>query len=212
MANADEEAAAAHEPRHGHLDGKRADGSRMPAEDITIAPIPVLPHGHCPTWANDQWRGNLATLHAYVARFGRLPAKTTKVNGAGLGKWMQRQRGDQRAGHLDQELAAALELVPGWEWARRTGTHPDDDLWERNRQELLTQIAAHGWDSIDSVTTTDHSRFLWDWVRRQRLDHMNGDLSDLRRVLCEAVPGWEWRTTPSRAYATSGRVDQVRGQ
>lgn len=148
-------------------------------EEARAAGVPVV------------WWRPFQTLVTYVNEHGRLPAKDTILDdGYFLGRWVQAQRTAARKHMLSAEQRGLLEQVAGWEWERLTGTHPDADLWETRRRELLAFLEAHG-----SYPTAKTSRVLYDWVRLQQAKAHR--VAPDRVPVLEAIPGWSFNESLS---------------
>ncbi len=140
--------------------------------------------------AEARWQEGLAQLRAYTrAHGGALPHTRLVVDGFPLGRWVARQRERYWANRLSLEQAAALEVVPGWEWGRT-----QTDRWAEGLRYLRSYVAEHGHAGVDTVTV--HEGFaLGGWVVRRRANYRRGVLAPARAAVLEALPGWTWSRT-----------------
>ena len=135
-----------------------------------------------------------------------MPTKSDIVDGRNLGKWLRGLRAERRAKPwFDEELAALLEQIPGWEWEPRRGAARDETLWESRRQELLAHLAANG----GQFPTAADTRPLYDSVR----DRASG-LGPTRCAghwLDMFAPGPVATTLPSTAPRTKSDIGATGG-
>jgi len=140
--------------------------------------------------AEARWQEGLAQLRAYADAHGdTLPHTRLVVEGFPLGRWAARQRERYWANRLSLEQAAALEVVPGWEWGRT-----QTDRWSEGVSHLRSYVAEHGHAAVDTVTVQEGFT-LGAWVARRRADYRHGTLNPARMAVLEALPGWTWSRT-----------------
>ncbi len=125
--------------------------------------------------AEARWQEGLAQLRAYTdVHDDTLPHTRLVVEGFPLGRWAARQRERYWANRLSPEQAAALEVVPGWEWGRT-----QTDRWTEGLFHLRSYVAERGHAAVDTVTVQEGFA-LGGWVARRRANYRHGTLDPAR--------------------------------
>ncbi|CAM3378010.1 DEAD/DEAH box helicase [Mycobacterium colombiense] len=134
----------------------------------------------------DQWEKGLAQLLLYVEQHcdASVP-QSCKLNGFGLGSWVNAQRAKYAKGALDADRVRRLANLPGWTW------NPLTAQWEEGFNRLLAYVEQHGDARVPQSYTIDGYK-LGQWVINRRSDYRKGTLNDRRQQELDAVPGWAW--------------------
>ena len=101
---------------------------------------------------------------------------------------MSTQRNACRAGQLSQSQTAALESLPGWEWALYAPRVP----WEDRLRQLSNFHARH--DRMPLSTAQGDELTLVKWLQTQRSAYGKGTLQPDRIAALESLPFWDWGT------------------
>jgi hypothetical protein len=152
--------------------------------------------------ADARWCERLAELHAHVGAHGRLPPRG---DATGLGAWVDNQRQGKKAAEagrplgkrMTQQRVAALEAVPGWEWASH------EAAWEEKLAAVRAFVVAHG-----RLPSSSHPSRLGEWTRNQRRAKRASEaglkghhvITPQRAAALEAVPGWTWEVGRETAW------------
>ena len=128
----------------------------------------------------------LDALNDFVKHFGhsRVPQVYVSQSGVKLGGWVQRTRSSRAK--LDMSLITYLERLPGWVWEAR------EARWLENLQALQVYAGSHGHANVPAKYVDDVGRRLGAWVSSQKINYDN--MSEARRSMLEAVPGWSWKS------------------
>ena len=159
-----------------------------------------------PGWAwdasADRWEEGFRRLRDYTEREGhaRVPS-TYRIDGFGLGAWVNRQRDSHAKGVLEADPLNRLESLPGWSW------NPQGDLWEDGYSQLRDFVEHHGHARVPRFSTVDGFK-LGAWVSTQRWKHGNGILEADRESRLEALPGWTWDAFADRWEEGFGQLQQ----
>lgn len=135
-------------------------------------------------------RNRMRQLVDLVQATGRYPSwHGVDTEERTLAIWLQRRRGDARAGRLPAEYKEGLAVLSGWE--RPSRAEADEERW-LGRLEALTAYRAAGNDwPRHKATITGEEHDLGVWLHGQRSKLRQGQLSaDKEAALDEAVPGW----------------------
>ena len=122
-----------------------------------------------------------------------------------MGLWISRQRQEYKRGKLSREKADALEALPGWKWG---GRFVENDRFPGRLGELRAFVEEHG-EYPKQMGKRDGERSLGKWISDKRHEYKWGKLSQERVDALEALPGWEWRTTPGPHDARAGTSASV---
>lgn len=173
----------ASEQRREHLAG-RLDAARA-------ARLESLP-GWMWRPAGARWEYGFAQLEAFAAATGQASPSQNYVTEQGyrLGEWANKQRCARARGQLDDQRAALLEALPGWQWDVL------EARWRAGLAELGRFAAAHGHLRVPRNYTTSGGDRLGKWVDNQRSAKRAGTLAAHRVSALEALPGWTW-TAPA---------------
>ena len=75
------------------------------------------------TWENksvkisvESWDRKYTLLIEFIAKEGRFPKSTEKVDGVVLRSWINSNRCLRKKGELKKEREIKFEAIPGWEW------------------------------------------------------------------------------------------------
>ncbi|WP_201408832.1 DEAD/DEAH box helicase [Mycobacterium paraintracellulare] len=152
-----------------------------------------------PGWSwdphTDRWEQAYAVLVEFANREGHARVHKDQIeDGVRLGDWVidQRVKRDKLAADQRQRL----EALPGWIWDARK------DRWHR-KFELLNRFQRREGHALVPQGHIEDGIKLGSWVREQRGNRAT--LSDERRTLLEAIPGWTWDPHAEaweRAYTT----------
>lgn len=131
-----------------------------------------------------KWWDKYRETAAFHSATGRLPCGADGNSGASLGRWVETQRADYRAGKLDERQVEALQkiggLTPPKNW--------HDEAWAANFAELRTWCDTSG-RLPRRTADPGPERRLADFVGHQRRLAANGQLKEDRRQMLSAVPG-----------------------
>jgi hypothetical protein len=153
----------------------------------------VAPERSAGQASDEAWKKRLALLREYVEANGRYPLQEEVVCGVNLGHWVHRQRAakkDSRAGKMTPERAAALESLPGWEWAPTVFA---EGVWRKRFALLREHVEATG--RYPPRRKAYRGFNLGEWVQRQRQakkDARVGKMTPERAAALESLPGWSW--------------------
>jgi hypothetical protein len=88
---------------------------------VALAAIPGWGTGE--TSSDQRWERGMRHLQVYATDHGHARVQNREVNADGflLGRFVSEARGARRKGSLAESRAAALELLPGWEWTPKRG-------------------------------------------------------------------------------------------
>ncbi len=166
-----------------------------------------------PRWSwvgqRSRWESAFRRMLAYVGEFGDayVPKGYVCEDGFRLGSWVSTQRGEYRSGQLDEQLAEALQQLPGWKWdpdvvlsrARSEALRDwQNTLWNRGFDALIAFSRERGHASPDSRFVTADGFKLGGWVARQRHCYNTGTLCDEHAQRLESVHGWVWDARAAR--------------
>ncbi|MEK0154736.1 helicase associated domain-containing protein [Arthrobacter oryzae] len=129
-------------------------------------------------------------LLAIVQETGRYPSRTAPdAAERTLAAWLQRRRGDARAGRLAPAFRDGLAVLPGWQGASRFLA--DEARWQ-DRLGALAAYRATGEDwprHKGTLTAEEHE--LGVWLHTQRYKLRRGELDPAKeRALDAKAPGW----------------------
>ncbi|MBP2456155.1 helicase associated domain-containing protein [Mycolicibacterium lutetiense] len=134
----------------------------------------------------EQWTVGLEVLTSFAAANGHAsPSQHTVVDGFRLGSWVTGKRYQYRQGTLPQEQAAALQVLPGWQWS------PLDTQWHRGFDALRRYSEQNGHANPPRGHTVDDYP-VGNWARAQRDAYDRGRMPSTRAAQLEALPGWSW--------------------
>ena len=142
--------------------------------------------------AGQRWEFGFAQLEAFAAATGQASPSQNYVNDQGyrLGEWASKQRCAHARGQLDEQRAALLESLPGWQW------DPLEARWRAGLAELIRFAAQHGHLRVPRSYRTAGGDQLGKWVENQRSAKRGGTPAPQRVSALEALPGWTW-TAPA---------------
>lgn len=138
------------------------------------------------------WEFWFGLLLDYVAGHGTaLVPQRYKVNGYGLGAWVNKQRSRYSEGSLNPERQHRLAVLSGWSW------DPKAAQWEAGFAHLLRYVEKHG-DALVPMAYVRDGFPLGRWVVKQRSRGTKGELDRERRHRLDRLSGWSWNTTDDR--------------
>jgi len=141
-----------------------------------------------PGWSwntlSDKWEEGFCRLKEFVEREGhsKVPGNVKLADGFTLGKWVLRQR--RVKGGMAPERITRLEELSDWSWDVLS------DKWEENFRQLNEFAEHEGHTQVILDNKTADGYRLDSWIRRQRAK--KASLSQKRKALLEALPGWNW--------------------
>jgi hypothetical protein len=106
-----------------------------------------------------------------------------------LGSWASSRRGDYAKGKLSKDRIDALEALPVWVW------NPFEADYQRNLAALRQFVDREGYARVPRkhVESFDGEEIkLGLWIRYQRSNFAQGELSQERIAELESLPGWQW--------------------
>lgn len=135
-------------------------------------------------------RSRMRQLVDLVQTTGRYPSwHAGSTEERTLAIWLQRRRGDARAGRLPDEYKDGLAVLPGWE--RPSRAEADDQRWLARLEALAAYRAAGNNWPRHKATITGEEHDLGVWLHGQRSNLRQGHLGpDKEAALDEAVTGW----------------------
>ncbi|MEH6796165.1 MAG: Helicase associated domain protein [Rhodococcus sp. (in: high G+C Gram-positive bacteria)] len=139
-----------------------------------------------PGWSwtpqTEKWDRGYGILLTFVSREGhaRVPNNHAE-NGYRLGKWVTVQR--KNRDDLPEDDRERLQSLPGWVWDARAA------MWQQ-KLELLKQYQRREGHALVPQGLKEDGANIGSWVREQRANR--ADITQERRDLLEAVPGWSW--------------------
>jgi Helicase associated domain len=140
-----------------------------------------------------QFADGYAILEEWAGEHGHAhPPLNVLVDDFRLGWWVGSQRKRFQEGTISPERIAALEALPGWEWA------PNRDRWNTMHALLADYAQAHGHATLATKAVVAGER-LGQWSSMQRVQYHDGKMRQERIQALEAVPGWQWSLRPPRA-------------
>jgi hypothetical protein len=138
----------------------------------------------------------LGLLHKFEQQHQRLPVHEEQFQGEELGSWCSHCRAEYHRGVIDAELAAQLELVPGWALGQQRLQERKAQLDEEQGLQLLQRFQQeHG-----RIPTFKEKQDGWKvgaWCQNCRARQLHGELGELSEQLqrqLDLVPGWWWST------------------
>jgi hypothetical protein len=139
-----------------------------------------------------QFADGYAILEEWAGEHGHAhPPLNVKVDEFRLGWWIGSQRKRFQEGTISAERIAALEALPGWEWA------PNRDRWNTMHALLADYAQAHGHTTVATKAMVAGER-LGQWASMQRVQYHASKMPPERIRSLEAVPGWQWSLRPAR--------------
>ena len=139
---------------------------------------------------DEQWDAGFSHLLKWVESTGSsagMPSDYVNPDdGYRVGSWVVVQRSYFNKGKLDPGRAERLESLPEWSW------NPAVNAWDSTFEVLTRYVAQHGDVRVPPGCEVDGVR-LDSWCRNQRVAGRHGRLSESRRQMLEALPGWEWQ-------------------
>ena len=158
----------------GSLDPKRA--RRLERLGVTWHPVDAA------------WRRKMRDLERFLARFGHCRVPQGWSENVPLGRWVNKQRRQHRAGRLPPERVRELEAL-GFEWELQ------EALWKERFEAWRTHVRKTGSAHIPQRLPDNPS--LARWVTQQRLAYHKGELAP-SRVLHLTRAGFLWRVHDAR--------------
>jgi superfamily II DNA or RNA helicase len=124
----------------------------------------------------------IEVLRSFAEREGHARVSFDHVErGVALGQWVATLR--QRHQRLSLEERASLEAIPGWAW------HARDEKFLRKIKLLRSFAGEHGHLRIPNDYFRNNIN-LQKFAARLRADYLS--LSEDRKAIVEAIPGWSW--------------------
>jgi hypothetical protein len=130
------------------------------------------------------WDERLGELAAFRQREGHCNVPDEYPDNPALGKWVTRQRSEQRRGELSSDRIVRLEAL-GFVW------DPHDAFWEERFAELAAFKQREGHCNVPQAYPDNPA--LGKWVSKQRVAKRRGALSSDRMVRLDAL-GFVWNT------------------
>lgn len=147
---------------------------------------------------------NLGLLARYREREGHANVPPSHVeDGFRLGRWCHKLRQYERNDLLRQERREALNAINGWAW------RPLDRRWLQGYNMTLAYREREGHCRVPQ-TYVENGFPLGSWVNTQREFDRNGQLSDARRTLLDAIDGWIWKPLDETFEVNCALVAQYR--
>jgi superfamily II DNA or RNA helicase len=136
--------------------------------------------------SDEAWQLAYERLLRYVEEHQNArPHTTSKVDGFGLGYWVNVQRKFYKKGFLEPKRQQLLEAVPGWTWVAQ------GEAWENAFNLLQEFVRSEGHAKVPPRGVIDGIH-LGRWIENQRKYYRRGTLDPSRRERLETVPGWTW--------------------
>ncbi len=134
-----------------------------------------------------QWQEGYLELKQHLKnnKFASINMSTITNEGFKIGGWISVQRSNWREGKISLARVAALEALPGWNWAPREGA------WERTFEVLRRYVAKHGSAHVP-LSKVFNGVHLGSWVQHQRQLHKKGRLTRNQSSALEELAGWKW--------------------
>ena len=136
--------------------------------------------------ASSDWKFGFGRLSAYATLHGnsRVPQDFVQ-QGFNLGSWVSHQRILYKRQLLNQEKIHSLESISNWVW-------DEVDQWWFEAFNALKDFASENQHTRVPRSLRGGDVNISAWITRQRVVHLNGDLSTDRQNLLESLPGWSW--------------------
>lgn len=152
------------------------------------------------------WSTFLVALDDYITTYGHTriaQEATTDLDGQDypLGRDVNLVRRQYAEGTLAARHVTQLERRPEWRWDTRWTARLN--RWDATAEEIATHVNEHGTRSL--------SPRLTEWLRRQRLAHHQGQLTDAQSERLSSIPGALQDTAGNPVLPTKqvGRPSQV---
>ncbi|MDD5512118.1 MAG: helicase associated domain-containing protein, partial [Dehalococcoidales bacterium] len=142
-----------------------------------------------------QWELTFEGVKQWKKQHDKFPSQKSKdPEERELGLWIRTQKVNYRQGNLSPDRIKKLESIPGWNW----GTSHKDG-WELTFEGVKQWKKQH--DKFPSQKSKDtEERKLGLWIRRQKVNYRQGNLSPDRIKKLESIPGWNWGTSRVRRF------------
>lgn len=135
--------------------------------------------------SEDQWREFLELFKQYVSREGNPKVNQAHLErGKKLGVWVVIQRKHFREGRLSADRIKLLDDA-GFDW------DPHNTSWEKFYALSVKFAVREGHMKVRSNHQED-GEYLHRWLRRQKRQKVEGNLTEEQIRRMEQLPGWDW--------------------
>ncbi|KMO74241.1 MULTISPECIES: helicase associated domain-containing protein [Mycolicibacterium] len=134
------------------------------------------------------WAVVLAALRRYEQHRHSVDVPPrTRAYGVALGRCISALRANYWNGHLDPDIIADVEAVPGWHWG-----DPPPGAWRTALRSATAAARRHRGGATPPYPRRAGGVDLQAWCARQRADYAAGLLSPAQIDALSALPGWDW--------------------
>ena len=146
---------------------------------------------------NDAWEENIEKVREYVGINDCIPNSTyERQKGVDLFIWVSEQRKEFKANTLSSERIEQLEAIPHWSW------DVPSDTWEAYFLQLCEFSKKNKHANPPRYFKKCLPRKVEDplalWIKTQRNEYRDREISQYRIEKLESVEGWTWDVLKTR--------------